>query len=369
MNKLKKVVSSQGFINLLSSIFSILAGLLFGFLLLLVLNAPSALKGMNALLTEGLSGLSPFAKVLYQAAPLMMCGLSVGFAFKTGLFNIGASGQYTMGAFFAILFATQFQMPWYVCLLAAMVGGAFWGLFPGLFKALFNVNEVITSIMFNWIGMFLVNLLFANIPLTLASAWGATNSERTADLTKANPSAMIPKLGLDKLFGSVYMNISIFIAIALAILMYVILNKTTFGYELKACGLNRNASEYAGINAKRNIVLSTVIAGALSGIGGGLYYLAGTGQYVLEKEILSRGFDGIPVALLANSNPIGTIFSALFVSFLSVGGNAMQPDFSTETVNLIIAVIIYLAAFSLLVRTLLGKVLAERKHKKGESDK
>ena len=125
----------------------------------------------------------------------------------------------------------------------------------------------------------------------------------------------------------------------------------------------------AGINAKRNIVLSTVIAGGLSGIGGGLYYLAGTGQYVLEKEILTRGFDGIPVALLANSNPIGTIFSSLFVSYLSVGGNAMQPAFSTETVNLIIAVIIYLAAFSLLVRTLLGKVLAERKHKKGESDK
>lgn len=101
----------------------------------------------------------------------MMCGLSVGFAFKTGLFNIGASGQYTMGAFFSLLCAIQFQLPWYVCLLAGAVGGAIWGIFPGLFKAYFNVNEVITAIMFNWIGMYLVNLLLANMPNMLASGW------------------------------------------------------------------------------------------------------------------------------------------------------------------------------------------------------
>ena len=369
MKKIKSAVSSQGFISFLASLIAIVAGLLFGYILLLMLNAPAATAGMGALLSDGVSSLNSFAKVLYQAAPLMMCGLSVGFAFKTGLFNIGAPGQYTIGAFFAILFAVQFQMPWYVCLLASVVGGAIWGLFPGLFKALFNVNEVITSIMFNWIGMYLVNLIFANMPMVLASYWGATNSDRTADLAKANPSAMIPKLGLDELFGSPYMNISIFIATGVAIIMFVILNKTTFGYELKACGLNRNASQYAGINAKRNIVLSTVIAGALAGLGGGLYYLAGTGQYVLEKVILTRGFDGIPIALLANSNPIGTIFSSLFVSYMTVGGSAMQPNFSTETVNLIIAVIIYLAAFSLLVRNMLSKAFMSRNNKKGDANK
>ena len=357
MKQFKQKLASPAYVGFISSVITILAGLLFGFLLLLALNAPAALDGMGALLSNGISNLNSFAKVLYQAAPLMMCGLSVGFAFKTGLFNIGAPGQYTMGAFCAILLATQFQMPWWVCLLGSMVGGAVWGLFPGLFKALFNVNEVITSIMFNWIGVYLINLIFANLPMTLANYWGATNSDRTADLAKANPDAMIPRLGLDKLFGSTYMNISIFIAIILAIVMYVVLNKTTFGYELKACGLNKNASLYAGINANRNIVLRMVIAGALAGIGGGLYYLAGTGQYVLEKAILSRGFDGIPVALLANSNPVGTIFTALFISYLSVGGSAMQPNFSTETVNIIISVIIYLAAFSLLVRNLLGQAL------------
>lgn len=366
MKKLKEKCASPAFTSFLASILTIILGLLFGYALLWALNPSKANTGMIALMTNGFTSLNSFAKVLYQAAPLMMCGLSVGFAFKTGLFNIGAPGQYTMGAFVSIMLATQFQMPWFVCLLGAMIGGAVWGLFPGLFKALFNVNEVITSIMFNWIGMYLVNLIFANTPKTLANYWGATNSDRTADLAKANPDAMIPKLGLDKLTGSTYMNISIFIAIILAIVVYIIINKTTFGYELKACGLNKHASQYAGINAKRNIVLSMVIAGALSGIGGGLYYLAGTGQYVLEKVILARGFDGIPVALLANSNPIGTIFSALFVSYLSVGGSAMQPHFSTETVNIIVSVIIYLAAFSLLMRNMLSKAMKKNKKEDGK---
>lgn len=369
MNKLKRAFSGPAFTSFLASLISIGVGLVFGLLLLLILNPGAAFHGMGAMLTSGISNLDKVAKVLYQASPLMMCGLSVGFAFKTGLFNIGAPGQYTLGAFFAILCATQFQWPWWACLLAAMVGGALWGLFPGLFKALFNVNEVITSIMFNWIGMYLVNLILANTPRALANYWGATNSDRTADLAKANPGALIPKLGLDKLFGSPYMNVSIFIAFALALVMYVVLNKTTFGYELKACGMNKNASTYAGINANRNIVLSMVIAGALSGIGGGLYYLAGTGQYVLEKVILARGFDGIPVALLASSHPLGTIFSALFVSYLSVGGSAMQPNFSSETTNIIVAVIIYLAAFSLLVRTMLSKAFAKKKSRQGEGKK
>jgi simple sugar transport system permease protein len=288
----------------------------------------------------------------------------VGFAFKTGMFNIGATGQYTIGAFCALYGAIALQLPWWACLLLSLIGGAVWGIFPGLFKALFNVNEVITSIMFNWIGMYLVNLLLANMPVMLASAWGASNSDRTAALAQANPKAIIPKGGLDRLFGnSSWINISFFIAILVAILVWFILNKTTFGYELKACGLNKDASIYAGINANRNIVLSMIIAGALSGLGGGLYYLAGTIQYVMEKSILSMGFNGIPVALLANSNPIGTIFSSLFISYIQVGGSAMQPNFSSESIDIIIAVIIYLAAFSLLIRGILTKILSGNKKK------
>ena len=341
--------------NILASLISIGVGLIVGLILLFVLNAKAAGGAFISLVTTGFRSSDKFAKVLYQAAPLIMTGLSVGFAFKTGLFSIGATGQYTVGAAMALIGAIQFQLPWYVCLLLALIGGAIWGIFPGLFKALFNVNEVITSIMFNWIAMFAVNLTINNLPMMLAKYWGGAQMDRTANLAQANPNALIPRMGLDVLMKSNYMNISIFIAILFALVAWLILSKTTFGYELKACGFNRNASIYAGINAKRNIVLSMVIAGAFAGVGGGLYFLAGTGQYTLLKQLLAAGFNGIPVALLATSNPIGTIFSAFFVSYIQVGGDAMQPDFVKEIIDIIISVIIYLAAFALLTRELLAR--------------
>ena len=352
----------KGLISALSSVISILVGLLFGLLLLVVINPSMAFPKFAQMLTAGVSTPAKFAKVLYQAAPLIMTGLAVAFAFKTGLFNIGASGQYTVGAFAALACAIIFQLPWYLCLLAALLAGAIWGIFPGLFKALFNVNEVITSIMFNWIGMMAVNLLCMNLKkggklIMLPKAWIPGNglTDRTVSLAVANSKALIPKLGLDKLLNSNYMNISIFIAIGFAILLWVILSRTTFGYELKACGSNKNASLYAGINAKRNIVLSMVISGAMAGLGGGIYYLAGTAEYTIQKALLAMGFNGISVALLATSNPIGTIFSALFISYIQVGGEALQPTYAKEVIDIIIAVIIYLSAFALLTKTIISK--------------
>ena len=313
------LLQNPGVVGVLASLLSIVIGLVLGFILLVVLNPGASLEGMKAMMTTGFASMDKLGKVLYQAAPLMMCGLSVGFAFKTGLF-----------------------------------------------KAYFNVNEVITSIMFNWIGMYLVNLILANSPKMLASGWGASNSDRTAALSAANPGAILPKGPFAGLFGnSSWINIGIILTIIFALIVWVVLQKTTFGYELKACGLSRDAAQYAGINAKRNIVLSMVIAGALSGIGGGIYYLAGTGQYVIEKSILGMGFNGIPVALLASSNPIGTIFSALFISYIQVGGAAMQPAYSSETIDIVIAVIIYLAAFALLMRGVIAKAVSGRKEKGG----
>jgi simple sugar transport system permease protein len=355
--KLKRLFTSNGFISLLASILSICIGLLLGFILLCCFNPQFAIPGFKSLISAGFRSSDKFAKVLYQAAPLILTGLSVGFSFQTGLFNIGATGQYTVGAAFALIGAIEFQLPWYVCLILAMIGGAIWGIFPGLFKAIFNVHEVITSIMFNWIGMFAVNLTIVNLTQMLAKDWGLAQMDRTAPLATANPGAILPKLGLDKLLQSSYMNIGIFIAIGIAILVYIILNKTVFGYELKACGFNRNASVYAGIKAKRNIVLSMVISGALAGIGGGLYYLAGTGQYSLVKSLVAMGFNGIPVALLASSDPIGTIFSALFISYIQVGGDAMQPEFVREIIDIIVAAILYLSAFSLLLKNVISKLI------------
>jgi len=362
-------MNRRGLVNVAASVVSILIGLLFGFILLVAFNADASVNGLVNILTTGLRNSEKFAKVLYSTAPLLMTGLAVGFAFKTGLFNIGASGQYTIGAFCALVMAIQFQQPWYVCIPAAMVGGAIWGAIPGIFKAFFNVNEVITAIMFNWIGLFLVNLTLNNMPMMLANYWRAPYKNKTPALAAANKEAILPKLGLDELMGSDYINIGIFIAVFFAIIVWVILSRTTFGYELKACGHNRNASEYAGINAKKNIVLSMMISGALAGVGGALYYLSGTAQYVIEKTLLGMGFNGIPVALLASSNPIGTVFSAIFVSYIQVGGDALQPEFAKEIIDIIIAAIIYLSAFSLLMRELIVKAASMMRRKPAEAGK
>ncbi|NLI20145.1 MAG: ABC transporter permease [Clostridiales bacterium] len=341
----------------MASLLSVAIGLLVGLALLYVLNASHALTGFGKILTTGLATSEKLAKVLYQASPLMLCGLSVAFAFKTGLFNIGATGQYTMGAFCALSAAIALQLPWYVALLFAMVGGAILGAIPGICKALFNVNEVITSIMFNWITMYAVNLSINNMPMMLTNYWAKSSiKDRTAPLLDANPAAVLPKGGLDTLMNSNYINIGIFIAVIAAVIIWLVLQKTVFGYELKACGYNRHASQYAGINAKRNIILSMVIAGALSGLGGGVYYLSGTGQYTLIKALLGMGFNGIPVALLASSNPIGVILSSLFVSYIQVGGDALQPHFIKENIDIIIAAIIYLSAFALLMKGWIAKL-------------
>lgn len=350
--------SSQGLVSLLASMLSIVVGLLVGLVLLLLLNPGHALNGFEKIIVTGVASSEKLAKVLYQAAPLMLCGLSVAFAFKTGLFNIGATGQYTMGAFCALAAGIALQQPWYIALLLAIVGGAIMGAIPGICKALFNVNEVITSIMFNWITMYAVNLSINNMPMMLTNYWSkSTIKDRTAPLADANLGAILPKGGLDTLMNSNYINIGIFIAVVTAIIIWVVLQKTVFGYELKACGYNRHASQYAGINAKRSIILSMMISGALAGLGGGLYYLSGTAQYTLLKSLLGMGFNGIPVALLASSNPIGVIFSSLFISYIQVGGDALQPHFIRENIDTIIASIIYLSAFALLVKGWIAKRL------------
>lgn len=359
----KKRTMPKGALNLTASLVSILAGLLVGFILLMIFNFDKALYGFGNIIFTGLRSPDRFAKVLYTAAPLLMTGLSVGFAFKTGLFNIGASGQYTVGAVLSLVGAIMWQLPWYACILLGMAGGAVWGAIPGICKALFNVNEVITSIMFNWIGLFAANLFLYNSPQMLANAWGAINKDRTAALSAANPGAILPKMGMDQAMGSNYMNIAIFIAIIAAFIMWYVLQKTTFGYELKACGYNRSASRYAGINDKRNIILSMVIAGALSGIGGSLYYLSGTGQFTMGKMLLTMGFNGIPIALLAASHPLGTILSSLFIGYIQVGGEALQPEFAKEIIDIIIAAIIYLSAFSLLMRELILRARLSRENK------
>ena len=369
-----KKINKKAIFSISASLISILIGLILGLILLFIFDNDRAMVGFEALVGTGVSTPEKFAKVLYQATPLILAGLSVAFAFKTGLFNIGAPGQYTIGAFCALFAAIVLGTPWYVSLIFAMIGGAIWGILPGLFKAHFNVNEVITCIMLNWIGLFLVNLLVSNIPQMLQNYWAGSITNRTVNLALVEKfygvQTTIPKAGLDTLLGgSSYMNISIFIAIGIAIITYIILNKTTFGYELKACGFNKNASTYAGINAKRNIVLSMIIAGGIAGIAGGIYFLSGTAEYVLEKNLMSMGFNGIPVALLASSNPLGVIFSSLFISYIQVGGEALQRyQFSSEIINIIISAIIYLSAFAFLIKLFIEKIFSEKEREETKTE-
>lgn len=348
--------------GLLSSVFAIIIGLLVGFLILLISNANQAVDGFTTILTGAFSeGMRGIGQVLYYATPIICTGLAVGFAFKTGLFNIGASGQFIIGALAAVavgITCTNLgNVHWIVALLASVAAGAVWALIPGVLKAWVNINEVIACIMTNYIGMYLVNWVIKESPVLF---------NRVENRTRPVAStANIPKAGLDKLFAGSYVNLGIIIAIGVAIIIYVVLNKTTFGFELKAVGFNRDASKYAGINEKKSIMCSMAISGALAGLGGGLFYLAGSGKFIeVVDELAGEGFEGISVALLGLSHPIGILLAAIFIAYIKQGGFYLQLfEFSNEIIDIIIAVIIYFSAFSMIVRSIMTKFSGERKAK------
>ncbi|MDO5299349.1 MAG: ABC transporter permease [Clostridia bacterium] len=354
-----RLAASEAFLSVVASLICIVIGLALGIVVLAIINPEHALgDGLWVIISSGLKSPRNMGTVLANAAPLIMTGLSVGFAFKTGLFNIGAAGQYTLGAFGALYCAIVLHLPWYLCLLAAMILGAVWGAIPGFFKAYLNINEVITAIMFNWIGLYLVNDIMYGKG---KSPMYDLASTKTHSLRKAAPEAMIPSCGMSDLFGKLQsVTIAIFIAIFFAIVVYIVLGKTTFGYELKACGFNKNAAQYAGINEKRNIVLSMTIAGALAGVGAGLYYLSTVAEWnpQVSTALPAIGFNGISAALLACSNPIGTIFSSVFISYITVGGTKLSTQYYTkEIADVITALIIYLCAFSLLFKNKIRSAL------------
>ena len=357
-----KLLNNRAFKSVSASIIVILVGLVIGFGILLISNPSQAVDGFIIILKGGFNGgLRGVGNMLHNAMPIILTGLSVGFAFKTGLFNIGASGQFILGAFAAIYIGVKWTfipggLLWIVALLGAALAGALWGAIAGILKAYRNVNEVITSIMLNYIGMYLVNFLVVNTVFDL------TRNQSIAPI-----NAYLPRAGMDLLFPFSSVNVGFIIAIGVAIIMYIDLEKTTFGFELKAVGYNREASRYAGIDEKKSIILSMMIAGALSGLGGGLLYLSNTGKHIEVVDVLAaEGYNGIPVALLGLSNPIGIIFAGLFVGYMNLGGFYMQKlSFVPEVIDIMIAIIIYFSALSLafksfietLARKLRGKTL------------
>lgn len=357
---LKNLSEKSSFKIFFSVLMSILFGLLSGLIILLISNPSTALRAFGGILAGSFGDPKSIwvglGDLLYYATPILLTGLSVGFVFKTGLFNIGAAGQFMVGQFTALIVGFYcgglgpFQ--WVAALLAGFIAGAFWGFIPGFFKALFNVNEVITSIMFNYIGMYITKVLVISN--------GKIYNQARHETFNIPRQAFIPKWGLDKIFPESRVDIGFFIAVLVAVLIYIILNKTKFGFELKGVGYNRHASRYAGINEKKSIILSMAIAGGLAGFGGALKMMAPGSHYIgntlaAEEVLAGEGFNGIPVALLGLSNPIGIIFAALFITYIQRGGFYIQSIVMIEIIDIIIAIIIYSSAFALAVRTFISK--------------
>lgn len=374
MNTLLKKDSTQ---KLLASLLSIFIGLTVGAIVVAIVGLTKENIGVSGmwdgirLIFIGLFangrdaagnlmwGFNPtsWGNMLFRATPVIMTGLSVAVAFKTGLFNIGAPGQYLMGTLATLMLALGIPstsvpagLIWIIAFLGGMIAGALWGAIPGLLKAFLNINEVLASIMTNWLA--------ANI---VTWAFDVSNFKNMAEGTKTGyiykttfNGVATPKLGLDKIFPNSQVNGGILIAAVIAVLVYIVMNKTTLGYQLKACGANRHAARYAGINDKRNIVLSMAIAGALAGGGAALYWLSGNTEFFWStyQSLPAAGFNGIPVALLAVNNPIGVVFTGIFMAMLNIVGQNLTgfTAYNEYITDVIIAVIVYLSAFSLVIR-------------------
>jgi simple sugar transport system permease protein len=354
-----KIMESTTAVNIIGSLIAIAVGLLFGFLLMLFVNPGQAFPGFFAIIQGGFRDAKSVGNMIYFATPLILTGLSVAFAFRTGLFNIGATGQLTMGAFTAVFIGVKWAalgdvwpfLHWFVAILFAALAGGLWGAIPGLLKAYRNVNEVVTSIMLNYVAMYLNTWLIKEYIYNVDFA-------RAQDI---QASAATPTFLLDNLFPSSSINGGIIVAVVVVVILYVILNKTTFGFELKAVGFNRDAAKYSGMNAKRNVVYSMIISGAVAGIAGALIFLVEGKHLKPENILLTEGFTGIAISLLGLSSPFGVLLAGLFYGSLGQGGYYLQLyDFKPEIIDIIIAVIIYVSALGLFLQQFVIKQMKKR---------
>ena len=313
---------------------------------------------------------------LVKTAPLLMCSLSVLFAYKVGLFNIGAAGQYVAGAGACIYCAVGLGWGWFPCMIAAVLAGALVGSISGALKAFRNVNEVISCIMLNWITLYLVNTLLSAVKEPTSNYTYAINKhlviENGTATTVANPGAVLPSLGIENLFNNnKYVGLALPLAILLAFCIWVLLTKTKLGYELRATGLNKNAAKYCGMQDRKNIVLTMAIAGGLAGIGAAMLYLTGIQQWsVTQSSVPGMGFNGIAAAFLGGLNPIGAIFSSFFIQHITDGGSFLDMRvYSAEISDFISSLIIYLCGFVLFFKTTLNKYLDKRSEKAARAGK
>lgn len=365
-NKKETILRKPLMQTLLSSIVCILLGLFIGFIVLIFINPSGAAGAMADIVRNFLRypssavALKYFGNTIVKTAPLVMCSLSILFAYKVGLFNIGAAGQYAIGAGLSLYAGLAWQLPWYVCIILACIGGALLGAVSGFLKSYCNVNEVISGIMLNWLALYTSNMMLTKVK--------ETASPYTKNLINVNHSALLPNLGLDKLFNNNrYVTVSIPLSIIIAVLVWFVLEKTKFGYELKATGYNKHAAKYCGMKEKQNTILTLIISGALAGLGAAMFYLTGYEQWMCtQSSVPGMGFNGIAAAFLGGLHPIGAIFSSFFIQHITEGGAYVDKSmYCSQISDLISAIIIYLCGFVLFMKLFLNKWLNKREEKKG----
>ena len=349
--------------SILASLLCIIFGLLIGYIALLFINAKGATEAIITIIKNYFTyptkaaALKYFGNTLVKAAPLLMCALSIQFCYQAGLFNIGAAGQYVAGAGAALFCALKLGLPWYVCLLAAFVAGGIFGVAVGILKAYLNVNEAISGIMLNWIGLYTVNMILSGVK--------ETASPYTVTLSSTNKAAILPSIGLEKFFSNnKYVTIAIPLAILIAVLLKIILSMTVFGYEIRATGIAKDAAKYSGMKEKRNVILTLFIGGALAGLGAAFLYLTGYEQWsVTQSSVPGMGFNGIAATFLGGLDPIGTIFASYFIQHITSGGSYLDKNiYPSQISDFISAIIIYLCGFVLFFKYFLNSRIRNKKN-------
>lgn len=352
--------------------------IIFGFLVsafVLSLASYNPWEAFGALFKGIFSKPKYISNVIIKATPIILTGLSVAFAFKTGLFNIGAEGQYIAGTVVAVCVGAKLnlapilQIP--IVVMSGVIAGALIGGIIGFLKAKFGIHEVITSIMFNWIALYFSNYIVST-PLyhqpNSTSTFPVNESSYTMLLPKWKVSeegmaALKPHKGLYDVMLKTDVNFGILIAVILAVLVWVLLYRSTKGYELRAVGFNRDAAEFAGINVNLNITQSMIIAGALAGLAGALV-ITGTSPHRISQlaAFENNGFNGLSVALIAGSSPVGCVFAGLLFGGLLYGGQSVQQAVGapSEIINIMIGTIVFFIALTKVV-----PVLAEKLEKRG----
>ena len=336
--------------------------ILFGFLVGAILLTAAGINPGEAYskLASGVFSKPKFIVwAIIYASPLILTGLSVAFSFRTGVFNIGAEGQFVMGSLAACVIGIKVSLPAplhiLLCILAAMAAGAVWGAIVGLLKVKKGINEVLSYIMFNWIAFYFSNYV-VNLPAIHKEGGGGATKD-IADTARI----LLPE-SIRTATDCQSANWGIFIAIVAAIIIWFLINKTTLGYQLRAVGFNRHAAEYGGINANRAMMTAMALSGALAGLGGAVQLMGMSGRISQFASQEMFGFQGITVALIGASNPIGCIFAGLFYGAMKYGGSKLSLiKTPSEVVDIIMGTIILFIAVSHIFR----KLLTSRKRKGG----